>query len=118
MNGFEVFLAPLLFIALFTVVGGIIAWISDVPIYQGLLLGLVLGPVGWILTGLLSRYGRQVHTVLEARLRSAVDDAQRRNRRGAGHSVADELTKLVALKKSGALTDDEFTEQKRRLLAG
>jgi hypothetical protein len=32
-------------------------------------------------------------------------------------SVADELNKLLALKDRGALTDDEFAAQKRRLLS-
>lgn len=34
----------------------------------------------------------------------------------AGGSAADELTKLAALHLQGALTDDEFAAQKRRLL--
>jgi len=34
-----------------------------------------------------------------------------------GSSVADELAKLAALKKQGLLTDEEFSNQKRRLLA-
>lgn len=33
-------------------------------------------------------------------------------------SVADELTKLAALRDQGALTDDEYQQQKQRLLNG
>ncbi|MDT0608826.1 DUF4429 domain-containing protein [Streptomyces lancefieldiae] len=33
-------------------------------------------------------------------------------------SVADELTKLAALRDQGALTEDEFQQQKQRLLGG
>jgi len=36
---------------------------------------------------------------------------------GGGASSADELTKLAALKSSGALTDAEFAAQKAKLLA-
>jgi len=36
----------------------------------------------------------------------------------ASSSVADELTKLVALHECGALNDEEFAEQKAKVLAG
>ena len=36
---------------------------------------------------------------------------------GGGASSADELTKLAALRDSGALTEEEFAAQKAKLLA-
>ncbi|WP_202806980.1 SHOCT domain-containing protein [Bordetella bronchiseptica] len=35
----------------------------------------------------------------------------------SGHSIADELAKLVALHSAGHLSDNEFDAQKARLLA-
>jgi hypothetical protein len=35
---------------------------------------------------------------------------------GANRSVVDQLERLAALRNSGALTDDEFTREKARLL--
>src|SRR5262247_4311255 len=37
-------------------------------------------------------------------------------RRVVGHSVADEITKLDQLKKSGSITDDEFQRLRARLV--
>lgn len=45
---------------------------------------------------------------------SAREDALRAHY--GGSSVADDLTKLAALRQTGALTDDEFTAQKVRIL--
>jgi hypothetical protein len=47
----------------------------------------------------------------------AVDSYVRQTAGSGGASSADELTKLAALRDSGALTDDEFAAQKAKLLA-
>jgi hypothetical protein len=47
----------------------------------------------------------------------AVDSYIRQTAGSGGASSADELTKLAALRDSGALTDDEFAAQKAKLLA-
>ena len=45
------------------------------------------------------------------------DDDYIRSAAGSGASVADELTKLGQLRDSGALTEDEYQQQKAKLLA-
>lgn len=46
-----------------------------------------------------------------------IAEMQERQRRMTGFSAADEIAKAQALKDSGAITDEEFQEIKRRALA-
>lgn len=53
----------------------------------------------------------------ETALHSAVDDFEKDQNQSTGSSsIADELTKLSGLKESGILTEDEFNQQKAKLL--
>lgn len=50
-------------------------------------------------------------------VKAAVFKAQSGNSQQTGVSVADELSKLVKLKESGILTEDEFNIQKSKLIS-
>ena len=46
-----------------------------------------------------------------------MEEAQARQQRAAGYSAAEEIAKAQALKDSGAITDAEFQELKRKAMA-
>src|SRR5208282_3927446 len=82
--------------------------------------GLMAGPVG--VMGGLSGSTRGISNIKKIAIKVIVDDHDlpvhvieffTSSRR-----VADELTKLWALRQSGALTDDEYTAQKSRIISG
>lgn len=45
-----------------------------------------------------------------------IEEAQARQKRAAGYSAADEIAKAQALKDSGAITEEEFQEMKRKAM--
>ena len=45
-----------------------------------------------------------------------IEEAEARQKRAAGYSAADEIAKAQALKNSGAITDAEFQEIKRKAM--
>ncbi len=47
-----------------------------------------------------------------------IDAVDRAESQSYAHSTADELAKLAILKEKGILTEEEFAEQKRKLLNG
>jgi hypothetical protein len=59
----------------------------------------------------------QERRVNDAVAQKQATDAYIRDAAGSGTSVADELTKLGQLRDSGALTEDEYQQQKAKLLA-
>ena len=53
----------------------------------------------------------------DARAQNEANQAYIREVAGSGDGVADEITKLDALRQQGAITDQEFAAQKAKLLA-
>jgi hypothetical protein len=77
---------------------------------------LVFFPYLGVFVYLIARGDEMTHRALgaaqqrEAGAQTYIQDA-------AGSSPADELTKLAALKQSGALTDDEFQQMKAKIVS-
>jgi len=66
-----------------------------------------------------SAEARHWHGLLTAVIKQAdLEDSASEKAAVDSGSVADELAKLVALKEQGVLSDDEFSNQKQKLLAG
>jgi len=66
-----------------------------------------------------SAEARHWHGLLTAVIKQAdIEDAASEKAEAQSGSVADELAKLAALKEQGILSDDEFSAQKQKLLAG
>lgn len=61
----------------------------------------------------------RLRDLIDAAMASPIDQARSRSAAPASHtgSLSDELIKLVALRDSGVLTEQEFATQKARLLA-
>jgi len=59
----------------------------------------------------------QQRAVDDARAQNEANQAYIREVAGSGDGVADEITKLDALRQQGAITDQEFAAQKAKLLA-
>ena len=80
------------------------------------------GKALWVLALLLfSYFGIFAYLITQGRgmaERSAQQQQQARDelRRVVGYSVADEITKLDQLKKSGSITDDEFRSLRAKLV--
>jgi len=76
----------------------------------------------WVIGLVLTSYlGIIVYLITQSRgmaERNAAQAAQARDelRKVVGYSVADEITKLDQLKKSGSITDDEFKKMRARLV--
>jgi len=69
--------------------------------------------------GYASAEARHWHGLLTAVIKQAdLEDSASEKAQAQSGSVADELAKLVALKEQGVLSDDEFSAQKQKLLAG
>jgi len=93
-------------------------WVAEGLIIAFLISGYVLG-----------RWARRTNTTALSDLQSAmrvigdqqqalaeVVDAEARQKRAAGYSAAEEIAKAQALKDSGAITDEEFQELKRKAM--
>ena len=80
------------------------------------------GKALWVIALVLTSYlGIFAYLITQGRgmaERSAQQQQQARDelRRVVGYSVADEITKLDALKKSGSITDDEFKRLRAKLV--
>jgi hypothetical protein len=80
------------------------------------------GKALWIIVLILTSYiGVLIYLITQARgmaERNAQQAQQARDdiRRVVGYSAADEIEKLDRLKKSGTITDDEFTRLRARLV--
>ena len=80
------------------------------------------GKALWLIALVLTSYlGILVYLISQGRgmaERSAQQTQQARDelRRVVGYSVADEITKLDQLKKSGSITDDEFQRLRAKLV--
>ena len=80
------------------------------------------GKALWVIALVLTSYlGILVYLISQGRgmaERSAQQTQQARDelRRVVGYSVADEITKLDQLKKSGSITDDEFQRLRAKLV--
>jgi hypothetical protein len=80
------------------------------------------GKAAWVLALVLTSYiGIFAYLISQGSgmaKRSAEQAAQARDelRRVVGYSVADEITKLDQLKKSGSITDDEYKTLRARLI--
>jgi hypothetical protein len=80
------------------------------------------GKALWVLALVLTSYlGIFAYLITQGRgmaERNAQQTQQAREelRRAVGYSVADELTKLEQLKKSGSITDDEFKRLRAKLV--
>lgn len=70
--------------------------------------------------------GDQVRMIVpwreKKKLRDAIYDAQKKYKEGSGSpqsrgSVADEIAKLAQLKKDGAITQEEFDSEKKKLIS-
>ncbi len=80
---------------------------------------IVVVPWLGVLVYLIARGGKMAER--NAQRAQAADDAFKQyvqQAAGTAPSTADEITKLAELHRSGVLTDEEFTAQKQRLLAG
>jgi len=81
-----------------------------------------LGKAIWVLALFLTSYlGIFVYLVTQGpgmaeRNAQQAQHAREELRRVVGYSVADEISKLEALKKSGSLTDDEFRRLRAKLV--
>lgn len=82
------------------------------------LVGVALKAVHWTLAMLLLLAGLSWFASIQVQRRwpRSHDRTRRESASIRTSSVAEELAKLAALKDAGVLTDDEFAEQKRRLL--
>jgi len=80
------------------------------------------GKAIWVLALFLTSYlGILVYLITQGRGMAERGEQQAQHardelRRVVGYSVADELSKLEALKKSGSLTDDEFRRLRAKLV--
>jgi Short C-terminal domain len=80
--------------------------------------GKALWVIGLVLTSYLGIFAYLITQGRGMAERSAQQQQQARDelRRVVGYSVADEITKLDQLKKSGSITDDEFRRLRAKLV--
>ena len=114
MDGVIVFI---FYVCISGLIGAAVASAKGASRYQGFLWGFVLGPIGWIIAALVLKDLKKEARERDMKMQRARDLAREQSAPKPKASVADELTKLAALKQSGALTEDEFAAQKKRLLA-
>jgi uncharacterized membrane protein YdbT with pleckstrin-like domain len=90
--------------------------INDITLSQSLL-GRVIGAGDLILESA-GEHGQETLWSVPhpAELQREIYAASAARKAPAGHSVADELAKLAALRERGVLSDDEFQARKQRLL--
>jgi hypothetical protein len=72
-----------------------------------------LGPIGWVIAALLLP-----STEVEARRQEEVAEARAFDDDQGGHARLSQLEQLSNLHDRGALSDSEFEDEKRRVLAG
>lgn len=95
----------------FSLVVGAIGSSRNIGFWGAFLLSLLLSPVIGLIIALVSK-DKQAEEVQEKQLETL--EAIRNDR---GVSVADEIEKLIRLKENGTLNEEEFEEQKKKLLA-
>ena len=77
---------------------------------------------GWvILIVLLPFLGILIYLIARPKMtaqdKEMIDQVQEAQRRVSGYSAADEIAKAAELKASGAISDEEFEEMKRRAMS-
>ena len=79
------------------------------------------GKTGWILLiFIIPLIGVLIYVIARPKMteqdKQMIEEAEAKQRRAAGYSSADELAKLADLHKSGAITDEEYAELKRKAM--
>jgi type VI protein secretion system component VasK len=77
----------------------------------GWLIFLIFIPLIGVLVYLIAR------PKMTAQDKQMIEEAQQKQRRAAGYSAAEEIAKAQALKDSGAISEAEFEELKRKAMA-
>ncbi len=77
----------------------------------GWLIFLIFIPLIGVLVYLIAR------PKMTAQDKQMIEEAQQKQRRAAGYSAAEEIAKAQGLKDSGAITEAEFEELKRKAMA-
>lgn len=77
---------------------------------------------GWLLlTIFIPLIGALIYMIARPKMteqdKRMMEEAQQRQHRAAGYSAAEEIAKAQALKDSGAITEEEFQDLKRKAMA-
>ena len=79
------------------------------------------GKAGWIILVIfIPLIGALIYPIARPKMteqdRQMMEEAQARQKRMAGYSAAEEISKAQALKDSGAITEEEFQQLKRKAM--
>jgi uncharacterized membrane protein len=79
------------------------------------------GKTGWILLiFIIPLIGVLIYVIARPKMteqdKQMMEEMEQKQRRAAGYSSADELAKLAELHKSGAITDEEYADLKRKAM--